>query len=181
MNLTLQSKKRTLGITLIEVMVTLLIIGVGLLGLLGLQAKSLAGHKDTMDRKAAAEMISQIGERMRANHLGFMQDNYALALNPTDTAPVAPSCGTTTSCTASEIADLDKAVWVSYLRKRLPDAGAFIVTSTGPGATMVSNGSSVRITIVWRELQDITTADAACTDVGISDVKLRCLAAEVFP
>jgi type IV pilus assembly protein PilV len=169
------------GITLIEVMVTLLIIGVGLLGLLGLQAKSLAGHKDTMDRKAAAEMIAQIGERMRANHLGFMQDHYTMTVKPTDATPTAPSCGTATSCSLSEIAELDKAVWITTMRKRLPESGAFIVTSPGAGATMVSTGSSVRVTVVWREAQDITTADSACTEVGISDPKLRCLAAEVFP
>jgi type IV pilus assembly protein PilV len=173
--------QRNDGVTLVEVMVTLLIIGVGLLGLLGLQAKSLAGHKDTMDRKAAAEMISQIGERMRANHLGFMDDNYTMAVSITGATPTAPSCGVTTSCTPAEIASLDKAIWVGNMRKRIPDSGAYIVTSAGASATMVSNGSSVRVTVVWREAQDLAYTDSACTDVGISDTKLRCLAAEVFP
>jgi type IV pilus assembly protein PilV len=169
------------GVTLVEVMVTLLIIGVGLLGLLGLQAKSLAGHKDTMDRKAAAEMISQIGERMRANHLGFMDDSYSMAVGTTDSTPTAPSCGTSVNCTSAEIASLDKAVWIANMRKRIPESGAYIVTSSGAGATMVSNGFSVRVTIVWREAQDATFTDSACTDVGVTDTKFRCLAAEVFP
>jgi type IV pilus assembly protein PilV len=174
-------KRRHRGVTLIEVLVTLLIIGVGLLGLLGLQAKSLAGHKDTMDRKAAAEMISQIAERMRANHLGFMDDSYSMSVSTTAATPAAPSCGLTTSCTPTEIASLDKAIWVGNMRKRIPESGAYIVTSSGAGATMVSDGSSVRVTVVWREAQDLAFADSACTDLGISDTKLRCLAAEVFP
>jgi type IV pilus assembly protein PilV len=174
-------RQRNKGVTLIEVLVTLLIIGVGLLGLLGLQAKSLAGHKDTMDRKAAAEMISQIGERMRANHLGFMDDNYAMAVIATDPTPSAPACGISSNCTAAEIASLDKAIWLGNMRKRISESGAFIVTSSGASATMVSNGTSVRVTVVWREAQDLVYADSACTDVGVTDTKFRCLAAEVFP
>jgi type IV pilus assembly protein PilV len=175
------TKQRSSGVTLIEVMVTLLIIGVGLLGLLGLQAKSLAGHKDTMDRKAAAEMVSQIGERMRANHLGFLEDSYTMAVRTTDATPAAPSCGVTTNCTSAEIASLDKAIWIANMRKRIPESGAYIVTSAGASATMLSNGSSVRVTIVWREAQDLVYSDAACADVGVTDTKFRCLSAEVFP
>ncbi len=174
-------KRTNSGITLVEVMVTLLIVGVGLLGLLGLQAKSLAGHKDSMDRKAAAELVSQIGERMRANHLGFMRDDYTTAVKPNDATPTAPNCGVATPCSVAELAQLDISLWLQTLRKRLPDSGAYIVTSGGAGAKMDTDGTSVRVTVVWREAQEQSFTDDACSTVGLTDKFYRCLAAEIFP
>lgn len=169
------------GITLIEVMVTLLIIGIGLLGLLGLQAKSLSGHKDSFDRKTAAELIVQISERMRSNHLGFMSDAYASSMGVGVPVSAPPSCGGTTNCTVTESAQLDIASWQANVRSRLADSGTFIVTRPGPGSTMLTNGTSVRVTIAWRDGQPATFADTACADVGITQATYRCIAAEVFP
>ena len=61
------------GLSMIEILVTLTIVAFGLLGLLGLQARALSFQKDSFDRKAAAELVAQLAERMRANHLGFLR------------------------------------------------------------------------------------------------------------
>ena len=122
------------GITLIEVMVTLLIIGIGLLGLLGLQAKSLSGHKDSFDRKTAAELVVQISERMRSNHLAFMSDAYASTMGIAAPVSAAPGCGSTTNCTIAEAAQLDISLWQANVRSRLADSATFIVTRPGPGS-----------------------------------------------
>lgn len=96
------------GVTMIEVMVTMLIIAVGLLGLLGLQARSLSGHRDSIDRKAAAELIAGLSERMRANHLGFMSDSYTSQLALTDTLVAnRQNCTTSTACGPVATADSD--------------------------------------------------------------------------
>jgi type IV pilus assembly protein PilV len=173
--------KRMHGITIVEVMVTILIIGVGLLGLLGLQAKSLSGHKDSMDRKAAAELVAQMSERMRANHLGFMSNAYASTFAPGASSPTLPNCGVATACSVQDTAKLDLGLWYRSLRARLPESGAYIVTSGGPPASMATNGTSARVTVVWKETQESAYADTACNAVGITDRSFRCLAAEVFP
>lgn len=169
------------GITLIEVMVTLLIIGIGLLGLLGLQAKSLSGHKDSFDRKTAAELVVQISERMRSNHLAFMSDAYASTMGIAAPVSAAPGCGSTTNCTIAEAAQLDISLWQANVRSRLADSATFIVTRPGPGSTMLTNGTSVRVTVAWRDGQAATFTDSACADVGITQPTYRCIAAEVFP
>ena len=64
------------GLSMIEILVTLTIVAFALLGLLGLQARALSYQKDSFDRKAAAELVSNLAERMRANHLGFGDGNY---------------------------------------------------------------------------------------------------------
>ena len=169
------------GVSLIEVLVGLVIIAIGLLGLMGMQARALSMQKDSFDRNAAAELISQLGERMRANHLGFMDNRYASSLLPTGTIGTATNCVAATPCTPATLAQSDLVNWQRNLRARLPDAGA-VVAPTGPtGATVGAGATSMRVTVIWREVNTNSGADAACTAVSVTDVQYRCLAAEVFP
>ena len=62
---------------MIEVLVSLTIVAFGVLGLLGLQARALSFQRDSFDRRTAAEMVAQLAERMRANHLGLTSGLYA--------------------------------------------------------------------------------------------------------
>jgi type IV pilus assembly protein PilV len=177
--LTMRSKQA--GISLVEVLITLLIIGIGLLGLLGMQAKSLVGQKDSIDRKAAAELIAQMAERMRSNHLGFMNDAYSSTLLASDAIAAGPTCGVTTACNTNETAQLDVRNWQTAVRARLADSAAFIVTSPGAGASMSVDGTSVTVTLAWREAQVQQFVDNDCVRVGVTDKMYRCLSAEVFP
>ena len=172
---------RERGVSLVEVLVGLVIIAIGLLGLMGMQARALSLQKDAFDRNAAAELISQLGERMRANHLGFMDNRYTSSLLPGDTVGTAASCTSATPCTPATLAQSDLVNWHRDLRARLPDAGA-VVTPTGPAGAVIGAGAiSMRVTLVWREVNANSGADAACAAIGIGDDPYRCLAAEVFP
>ena len=82
------------GASMIEVLVSLTVVAFGLLGLAGLQARSMSFQKDSFDRKTATEMAAQLGERVRGNYDGFKAGNYNLTLTPaTATAAVIPACG----------------------------------------------------------------------------------------
>ena len=177
----LSNRGTSRGVSLVEVLVGLVIIAVGLLGLMGMQARALSLQKDSFDRNAAAEMISQLAERMRANHLGFMDNRYASSLLPGATVGTAAGCVSSTPCTPQSLAALDLVNWHRDLRARLPDAGAVVASSGGPGATLGAGATSMRITVIWREANANTGTDAACTTVGVTDLQYRCLAAEVFP
>ncbi len=170
-----------LGLSLIEVLVSIVIISVGLLGLIGMQARSMSGQKDSFDRKAAAELLGQLTERMRANHLAFMDNAYASSLLPGATLSSASACLPASPCSPAQVAALDLMNWRQDLRARLPDSGA-VVAPTGPmGAAMGAGATSMRITVVWRESSPNIGADAQCAAIGIADASYRCLAAEVFP
>ena len=79
---------------MIEVLVALTIVAFGLLGLAGLQARSISFNKDSFDRKAAAEMAAQLAERVRANYDGFNVGSYNLTMLPTEQGPFpVPACG----------------------------------------------------------------------------------------
>ena len=177
----MHSRARQSGLSLIEVLVSLVIISVGLLGLIGMQARSMSGQKDSFDRKAAAELLGQLTERMRANHLAFMDNAYASSLMPGATVAMATACVSASPCTPLQMAALDLMNWRQDLRARLPDSGAVIAASGPVGAAMGAGAASMRITVIWRESNPNSGADADCTAVGVTDSSYRCLAAEVFP
>lgn len=172
---------RQRGVSLVEVLAGLVIIAIGLLGLMGMQARALSLQKDSFDRNAAAELITQLTERMRANHLGFMANRYASSLLPGANLGTAAACVSGSPCTPQTLAALDLLNWHRDLRARLPDAGAVVAASGGPGAAMGAGATSMRITVVWREVNPNSGTDEACTAIAVTDLQYRCLAAEVFP
>lgn len=67
------------GITLIEVLVTVVISAVGLLGIAVLQLTALKGVVDSSQRMTAAAIVSDIADRLRANPAGRQANEYAAA------------------------------------------------------------------------------------------------------
>jgi type IV pilus assembly protein PilV len=64
------------GMTLIEVLVTLVIISVGLLGVAALQLTTVRNNYDAYVRSQAAVMASAMLDRMRANRDDAMKNMY---------------------------------------------------------------------------------------------------------
>ncbi|MDH5649150.1 MAG: type IV pilus modification protein PilV [Gammaproteobacteria bacterium] len=78
------------GLTLIEVLITLVIISVGLLGIAALQLISKQSSFESLQRSTATALASEILERMRANPNANALATYA----GTQEAPSAPLDGT---------------------------------------------------------------------------------------
>lgn len=70
--------KKQSGLTLIEVLVSMLILGGGLLVLAGLQANSLKASDDAAQRAHALFIAQDLFGRMRANSLGVANGAYVL-------------------------------------------------------------------------------------------------------
>ena len=139
------------GLSMIEILVTLTIVAFGLLGLLGLQARAISFQKDSFDRKAAAELVAQLAERMRANQLGFLAGSYANAFSEATATPAAvTACAP--PCTSAQVAVRDLDEWRIELRRRLPGAAAYVVWDP-------ANPSWVNVSIGWAEPQS-TGVDA---------------------
>ena len=58
---------RSKGFSLIEVLVTLLLVTVGLLGVVALQSRGIQFTQDSVQRNSAIELSNQLLELMRAN------------------------------------------------------------------------------------------------------------------
>ncbi|ARN72840.1 type IV pilus modification protein PilV [Oceanicoccus sagamiensis] len=100
----LHQRLNTAGFTLIEVVITLFIMTVGLLGLAGLQAQAIKASLDTAQRSQTAWLVSEVAERIRANPDASVSD-YTATL--TTTACLKPDKQCNTDCTPAQMAAYD--------------------------------------------------------------------------
>jgi type IV pilus assembly protein PilV len=122
------------GMTLVEVLVTLVLISVGLLGVAALHIASLKSNQEAYVRSQASVLAGDILDRMRANRTAAAQ--YAVALNGTGTS------GTT--------AGNDLTAWQNEINRLLPGGaavagGQIAITNPIPAVAIAT------ITIQWTE------------------------------
>jgi type IV pilus assembly protein PilV len=173
------------GLSMIEVLVSLTIVAFGVLGLLGLQARALSFQRDSFDRRIAAEMVAQLAERMRANHLGLTGGLYAPPtasyLHSTTPTPVLITpCAIPTACTIPELAFRDWTQWIAEYRRRSPGSAAYTEWD------LANDGRSITVSVAWPEPQSTGGADPLCVLInarlGVAiPANYRCFETAVFP
>lgn len=139
---------RSGGATMIEVLVSLLIFSVGLLGMVGLQTLSLRNTQSAYFRTQATVMAEDIMERMRANPQGARAGSYAAASGQLNSA-----CLSVGGCSPAALAQHDLAEWQAALAEALPmGSGRVCVDSTpddgtpaAPACDGVGNWQAVKI------------------------------------
>lgn len=98
------------GFTLIEVLVAAFVLAIGLLGLAGLQAKSLQLNHSAYQRSQASIIAYDIIDRMRANLNEARDGNYDIA--EADGPPTATNCQASgATCNTATMVDFDLAQW----------------------------------------------------------------------
>lgn len=118
------------GATLIEVLVTLLVLSVGLLGMAGLQAISIKSNHSSYYRSQATFLAYDITERMRANRTSALSGSYSSTTFPNSSAEH--------DVTGNRAAQ-DKAEWLNSLAVTLP---------SGTGKVQINSGVAT-IEIRW--------------------------------
>ena len=110
-------KVRMGGFTLVEVLVAVLVLGVGLLGIVTLQSRSLQYNQQAYLYSQAVFLANDVAERMRANteQLG----SYEIDYGTTVTGVSLTQC-MSTNCSELQIARWDLAVWKNALAAALP-------------------------------------------------------------
>jgi len=136
------------GFTLIEVLVTLVVLAIGLLGLAGLQASSLKHNNNAYQRTQATYLAYDILDRMRTNPVGVEAGGY----DDIDTLPLPaiPACvlGAGALCDPADLALNDAFEWATRLNATLP-SGRGIVTATVPG----SPNDPFTVTVMWDDMR----------------------------
>ena len=123
--------RKSRGSSLIEVLITILILVFSLLGLAGLLTQSLAMSQGGYSRTVAVQYIYAFADRMRANPAGVNSGAYSSLSNPSTN----PGCGT--SCTPAQAAQTDYYEWSQSLKNSL-GSGTGTVTSAGNGLFTVA-------------------------------------------
>ena len=96
------------GFNLIEVLVTIVVLAIGILGLAGLQARSLKNSHASFYRTIATQQAYDIADRIASNLAGVAAGRYD---NLTATLPTNPNC-ITSGCTPATMALTDQYQWL---------------------------------------------------------------------
>ena len=149
------SMRQQQGATLIEVLVSLLILAIGLLGMSGLQTVSLRNTNSAYLRTQASLNSNDVVERVRANLQGVEAGSYNGVAGA-----VTAACNTVAGCTPAQLAANDIAEWKAALAADLPSgAGTVCADSTPEDGTAAANacdglGTLYAVKIWWDEDRD---------------------------
>lgn len=72
-------RRRQAGDLLIEVLIAVLVLGIGMLGVAAMQASALRNSQSSLQRSQAATQIHTILDAMRANRSAALSGSYALS------------------------------------------------------------------------------------------------------
>lgn len=125
---------------MLEVLITLVIIAIALLGTAGLQVYAMKVGQSSQFRTQAIFLASDIAERMEANKAAAVAGNY-IASNTALTA-MGFNCGAA-ACDSTNLALYDLSQWETAIANLLPQP-TWTVTQT-----TVGNPSVYRIVINW--------------------------------
>lgn len=128
----IQRPRRENGFSLIEVLVTLVVIALGLLGFAGLQTYSLQSNRISMQNSLATMQAYSIIDSIRANRVAALGSSYNQDYTATTCA--APS-------TSGSVAAVDLAAWNAALACNL---------TSGQGKITVANDGTITIWIKWK-------------------------------
>lgn len=142
----LPSRRLNAGVSLIEVMIAVLIMGVGLLGIAAMQATALRNNESALERTQATIQSYSIIDAMRANRQNALGGAYNLARTCT-----APTDNTT-------LAQNDLRRWVNSLKDTLGD-------NDGSCGTIACNGNECAITVEW---DDSRATEGSATSTAVA-------------
>jgi type IV pilus assembly protein PilV len=118
------------GVGMIELLITLVITSIGLLGLAGLQVNGLRNNQFAYNRTQAIILASDISDRMRANSEAVIAGNYVQAANST----AYSTCLISSGCSSNEMAKNDTYEWHELIVERLPLGDGLVCIDSTPNS-----------------------------------------------
>ena len=135
---------RHTGSSLLEVLVTMVILSIGLLGYAGMQVSSMRSTETGRMRSEVIALASDISDRLKANR----QQANAGAYNGNLSEKTSPPDCESNTCTTQQMRKQDLSSWYERL-STLPDGKGNITTTTitldGVDATLMT------ISLCWNE------------------------------
>lgn len=148
-------RTRTSGFTLIEVMVSLVVLSVGLLGIGKLVLFSARANDSAYLRGQATELAYEILDNMRANRQIAVTQGYDSTLA---NVPANPGSCIATACTTAVMGAYDLYTWKTRLAAALPSGKGSVLTQGTP--------ATATITVQWDDAAAQSTF--AGTAVGVA-------------
>lgn len=165
------------GFSLLEVIITMAILAVGLLGLAGLQARAINAETESFSRAQAMMLANAMAERMSANlaelktsttaATGYNQQSSGGVKVVFGTGYSGTICSSPTTTVARDLCDFDQAL------KGTTGDGGTVGGMAGARACVFSTGTNneFQIDIVWQS-RDIGTVPSG-NDCGAAAITSR--------
>ncbi len=173
---------RQRGVSLIEVLVSILVMALGLVGMASLQTTTLKYQQGSVQRGMVASLISDFAERARANNSQSPQVEgdsslyltesgltWASAVAVSDFEPDSDCRASDATCSASDLAAYDLKVWQQSVRTALPQGSAAVVRQ----------GDAMNVTLMWSDKGRATESSPACTNQDTAAESVNCCPASV--
>lgn len=155
------------GFSLIEVLVTLLLVTIGILGVVAMQSRGIQMTQDSVQRNSAIELTNQIVDVMRANPTAlytgaqplmskgptFNGASIFLKSTGSNFSP-APAAVTAADCLVPGNVQNQRDCWLEDVKARLPNSTELITSrfyicrSSEPG-NCNNLGSTLEIQLAW--------------------------------
>lgn len=161
---------RSMGFSMIEVLITIVILTVGLLGLAGLQGRALTSQMESYQRAQALVLLKNMVDRINANRVNA--SSYVTTLGTGSACPAA----------SSSVASIDLNQWCNALmgasetQSGVGNVGAMIgargcITQTVAPAAGVS--SQYLVAVAWQGLNNTATPTVSCGQNQYGNEALR--------
>lgn len=176
-------KPQASGFSLIEVLVSIVILAFGVISMGGLQLASFRSAQASTNFSVAATLARDYSEMMRSNSTISSITSTVAGVNPylfdsstTSTYTVTPTTDCkTTACTAAQIGTLHIADWTQRLQTQLPGGRAVVCRDSTPRNSDGTYewscdgvGSAVSIKIGWIDKRD--SQERGTTTVSLTPV-----------
>jgi len=166
------------GLTLIEILITILVMGFGLLGVAQMQTVSIKSNYESAQRTTATYLAEDIISRMRSTPLTSLS-SYDTGSNPIDSTNPSSEpdeCTSSSNCSVANKVLRDLWEWKEAL---IGTAEKKDSTNTGglqnpSGCIQVSN-NQIRVIIAWDSLGKSKSSVTTTCGTGSSDFKRRAL------
>lgn len=145
---------RSRGFTLVELLISLVVVAIGLLGFASLQMGSMQRLEQAKVSQNASGALRDLVERISSLPAAAKAGEFDFDNLANGNAPVASKDCTDVACTTKEQADMELARWFARIKERAPSP-RFSVVSVAQ-----DDGRLVTISLVW---------DAALTGQGAAD------------
>lgn len=158
--------RKQYGFSMLEVLITVLILSFGLLGMASMVTTGMKSNTTSHYRSVATQQTQDIADRMRANLTGVRSASYdALATS----IPVSSDC-VAAGCDAAQMAVYDHAQWNTANSRLLPG---------GVGAVAGNLAGGFLITVMWTEKEMGGAFDPGCP--GGTPAGTRCFLTRFSP
>lgn len=144
----LSARAHATGSSMIEVLVSLIIIAFAMLGAVGLQVTSMKMSKGASLRTQAILLSTEIAERMETNKVASLSGAYMVPFSSTPALATADCL--VSACTSEQLASYDIAEWSSRVTATLQGA-SWQITQTTAG-----NPATYQIVVNWEDRRSKT-------------------------